>query len=85
MTHVTWVLSIMSEKEEIGTEGGNVKCIGLRAKVIRPIVFLLIVILSLLKSKYKWFLISFSLYRNIKRNLLPLGNFCCTIKQVKRD
>lgn len=78
----------MSEKEEIGTEGGNVKCIGLRAKVIRPIVFLfflLIVILSLLKSKYKWFLISFSLYRNIKRNLLPLGNFCCTIKQVKRD
>lgn len=50
MTHVTWVLSIMSEKDEKGTEGGNVKCIGLRAKVIRPIVFLfflLIVILSL--------------------------------------
>lgn len=40
MTHVTWVLSIMSEKEEKGTEGGNVKCIGLRAKVTRPIVFL---------------------------------------------
>lgn len=40
MTHVTWVLSIMSEKEEKGTLGGNVKCIGLRAKVIRPIVFL---------------------------------------------